>query len=159
MRISCNRFPLQLCHVAIWGSIASWFIFLLIYCVPDLALYIAPDMIGQVCWFTASMTQHILQVVSDFGDSGEILAWFSDGPRSGVRASDHGASENQASEIHTRAWKSIFCASLASCRVASKFRARARVCISPAPVSAPSPKLETSRSVFVVVSCFFVVGW
>ncbi|XP_020607971.1 phospholipid-transporting ATPase IA-like [Orbicella faveolata] len=36
-----------LCHVAIWGSIASWFIFLLIYCIPGLALYIAPDMIGQ----------------------------------------------------------------------------------------------------------------
>lgn len=39
---------LQLCHVAIWGSIASWFIFLLIYCIPDIALYIAPHMIGQV---------------------------------------------------------------------------------------------------------------
>lgn len=36
-----------LCHVAIWGSIASWFIFLLIYCIPDIALYIAPHMIGQ----------------------------------------------------------------------------------------------------------------
>ncbi|XP_078356383.1 phospholipid-transporting ATPase IA-like [Oculina patagonica] len=36
-----------LCHVAIWGSIASWFIFLLIYCIPGMALYIAPDMIGQ----------------------------------------------------------------------------------------------------------------
>lgn len=36
-----------LCHVAIWGSIASWFIFLLIYCIPGLALYIAPDMMGQ----------------------------------------------------------------------------------------------------------------
>lgn len=41
-------FSLQLCHVAIWGSIASWFIFLLIYCIPGLALYIAPDMMGQV---------------------------------------------------------------------------------------------------------------
>ncbi|KAJ7357638.1 Phospholipid-transporting ATPase IA [Desmophyllum pertusum] len=36
-----------MCHVAIWGSIASWFVFLLIYCIPDIALYIAPDMIGQ----------------------------------------------------------------------------------------------------------------
>ena len=34
--------------MAIWGSIASWFIFLLIYCIPDIALYIAPHMIGQV---------------------------------------------------------------------------------------------------------------
>ncbi|XP_074619709.1 phospholipid-transporting ATPase IA-like isoform X1 [Acropora palmata] len=36
-----------LCHVAIWGSIASWFIFLLLYCIPGVALYIAPHMIGQ----------------------------------------------------------------------------------------------------------------
>ncbi|KAK2563478.1 Phospholipid-transporting ATPase IA [Acropora cervicornis] len=36
-----------LCHVAIWGSIASWFIFLLLYCIPAVALYIAPHMIGQ----------------------------------------------------------------------------------------------------------------
>lgn len=43
-------FSLQLCHVAIWGSIASWFIFLLLYCIPGVALYIAPHMIGQV-WF------------------------------------------------------------------------------------------------------------
>ena len=42
----------QLCHVAIWGSIASWFIFLLIYCIPGIALYIAPDMIGQVWLFS-----------------------------------------------------------------------------------------------------------
>ena len=47
-------FSLQLCHVAIWGSIASWFIFLLIYCIPGLALYIAPDMIGQVWNLTSS---------------------------------------------------------------------------------------------------------
>lgn len=47
-------FSSQLCHVAIWGSIASWFIFLLIYCIPGLALYIAPDMIGQVWNFQDS---------------------------------------------------------------------------------------------------------
>ena len=45
-------FSSQLCHVAIWGSIASWFIFLLIYCIPGIALYIAPDMIGQVWLFS-----------------------------------------------------------------------------------------------------------
>jgi hypothetical protein len=38
----------QLCHIAIWGSILSWFIFLLIYCQPFIAEYLAPDMIGQV---------------------------------------------------------------------------------------------------------------
>ncbi|XP_031569883.1 phospholipid-transporting ATPase IA-like isoform X2 [Actinia tenebrosa] len=36
-----------LCHLSIFGSIASWFFFLLIYCIPAMALYIAPDMIGQ----------------------------------------------------------------------------------------------------------------
>ncbi|XP_032231937.1 phospholipid-transporting ATPase IA isoform X2 [Nematostella vectensis] len=35
------------CHLSIWGSIASWFIFLLIYCLPGMAFIIAPDMIGQ----------------------------------------------------------------------------------------------------------------
>ncbi|KXJ22396.1 phospholipid-transporting ATPase IA [Exaiptasia diaphana] len=35
------------CYVSIFGSIASWFIFLLIYCLPGMALYIAPDMMGQ----------------------------------------------------------------------------------------------------------------
>ncbi|XP_028401460.1 phospholipid-transporting ATPase IA-like isoform X1 [Dendronephthya gigantea] len=36
-----------LCHIAIWGSILSWFIFLLIYCQPFIAEFLAPDMIGQ----------------------------------------------------------------------------------------------------------------
>lgn len=47
-------------HFAIWGSIISWFIFLVIYCLPSLALRIAPNMIGQdsmlyscaLFWFT-----------------------------------------------------------------------------------------------------------
>lgn len=36
-----------LSHFAIWGSILSWFLFLLIYCRPLLALKFAPNMIGQ----------------------------------------------------------------------------------------------------------------
>jgi len=34
-------------HVAIWGSIAAWFLFVLIYCAPILAFMLAPNMIGQ----------------------------------------------------------------------------------------------------------------
>eukprot|EP00794_Sanderia_malayensis_P006961 gene6961-7746_t len=33
-----------LSHVAIWGSILSWFLFLVIYCTPFLAIKIAPNM-------------------------------------------------------------------------------------------------------------------
>ena len=39
-------------------------------------------------------------------------------------------------------------------RVSSKFHAR--VCISAAPLS-PSPKLETTRSLLIVVSCVFII--
>jgi phospholipid-transporting ATPase len=36
-----------LSHFAIWGSILSWFLFLLIYCTPWLAMKVAPNMVGQ----------------------------------------------------------------------------------------------------------------
>ncbi|XP_066918904.1 probable phospholipid-transporting ATPase IA isoform X1 [Clytia hemisphaerica] len=36
-----------LSHFAIWGSIGSWFLFLLIYCRPFIAMTLAPNMIGQ----------------------------------------------------------------------------------------------------------------
>ncbi|XP_047127134.1 phospholipid-transporting ATPase IB isoform X1 [Hydra vulgaris] len=47
-------------HLSIWGSIVSWFVFLLIYCSPFVGLLIAPNMIGQdrmlytcaLFWFT-----------------------------------------------------------------------------------------------------------
>ena len=47
--------------------------------------------------------------------------------------------------MHTRTRREHRKLEILSRRVASKFLARARVCISPAPQS-PSPKLETTRS-------------
>lgn len=67
-------FSWQLCHVAIWGSIASWFIFLLIYCIPDIALYIAPDMIGQVCLFSLPTWVHCMG--HHWPISNNIIKWF-----------------------------------------------------------------------------------
>ncbi|XP_057312716.1 probable phospholipid-transporting ATPase IA isoform X2 [Hydractinia symbiolongicarpus] len=59
-------------HISIWGSIISWFIFLLIYCTPLLAMALAPNMIGQdrmlytcvLFWLTAL----IIPVITLFVD-------------------------------------------------------------------------------------------
>ena len=67
-------FSWQLCHVAIWGSIASWFIFLLIYCIPDIALYIAPDMMGQVCLFSLPTWVHCMG--HGWPISKNMIKWF-----------------------------------------------------------------------------------
>ena len=70
---SCLK--LQLCHVAIWGSIASWFIFLLIYCIPDIALYIAPHMIGQVWMFLCFVCFFFVFASFSFGNQSRELTY------------------------------------------------------------------------------------
>lgn len=44
--LPCNS---QLTHLAIWGSIASWFLFLLVYSHIYMIVDLAPEMLGMVC--------------------------------------------------------------------------------------------------------------
>lgn len=52
---------LQLNHLAIWGSIACWFLFLVVYShfYPDMRM--APEMLGMVCTVSSCVF-----VMSDF---------------------------------------------------------------------------------------------
>ena len=45
----CVCSALQLSHLAVWGSIASWFLFLAIYPYMWPTIDLAPEMVGMVC--------------------------------------------------------------------------------------------------------------
>ena len=61
-----NVFPLQLSHLSIWGSIASWFLFLAVYSHMWPTFDLAPVMVGMVRIHTHTHATYIYHVQCTF---------------------------------------------------------------------------------------------